>query len=191
MKFSTTYQPALRRQRFVVFVYGSLRKGFGNHRLLDQPSTKFIGEASIRAKLYTQHWGWPFIAFSRSQRNRVVGEIYEVDYTTFCHLDSLEGYSRRAQWCLFNRKHAIATLKTGLYNYARRTKVWVYEGGHGLQQSSGSTEITSGDWKIAKIEHDGPHGFGRFDRQQSYTGTTDDEEDEEDDVRCTSHTDVS
>jgi gamma-glutamylaminecyclotransferase len=152
MKFSHTYQPKLRRSRFMVFVYGSLRKGFGNHVLLQQPSTKFIGRATIRAKLFTQHWGWPFIIFSRSNANRVVGEIYEVDYTTFCRLDGLEGYTRGVYWCLFNRKHAVATSKADM----TKMTVWVYEGGRGLQQAQHKTELPSGDWRIAKQEHDCP-----------------------------------
>jgi gamma-glutamylcyclotransferase (GGCT)/AIG2-like uncharacterized protein YtfP len=148
MKFSSNYQPRLQRSRFLVFVYGSLRKGFGNHALLKEPSTKFIGPATIRAKLFTQHWGWPFIIFSQSNKNHVVGEIYEVNYTTFQRLDALEGYSPRHSYGLFVRKHANATM--GLL----QIRVWVYEGGLGLQGSGTKTELPSGDWRIARQEHD-------------------------------------
>lgn len=61
MKFSSTYQPVrvpLTDRRYKVFVYGSLRQGFGNHTILkESPTTKFIGYATIRAKLFTAHWG--------------------------------------------------------------------------------------------------------------------------------------
>lgn len=130
----------------LVFVYGSLRQGFGNHGLLAENNAKFIGNSTIRARLYTEHWGWPFIKFSWSNKERVVGEVYEVDRPCMNRLDQLEGYSYNRSHNLFNRKRATTD---------KGQIVWIYEGGESLLQrtSISAVHIKSGDWKIAKNEH--------------------------------------
>ena len=167
MLFSSTYQPKripIEQQRFLVFVYGSLLSGFGNHRLLEEPETnvKFIGRASIRANLYTQHWGFPFILLSHSNKDRVLGEIYEVDYKTFRRLDSLEGYRRGRREKSSNHYNRKKVTATQLFRFAysiepenKSLKVWAYEGGDCYWNSyRGATHIASGDWKAAKTQYE-------------------------------------
>lgn len=68
-----------------VFVYGTLKRGFHNHRLL--AGTKYIGTDFIRGTLI--NFGLPgVIAGERA----VEGEIYEVDDATLARLDLLEGH---------------------------------------------------------------------------------------------------
>jgi gamma-glutamylcyclotransferase (GGCT)/AIG2-like uncharacterized protein YtfP len=57
-----------------VFVYGSLKKGFGNHSLLTD--SHYLGP-------------YPGVV---SGEGIIHGELYEVDDTTFSRLDRLEGY---------------------------------------------------------------------------------------------------
>ncbi len=73
----------------LLFVYGTLKRGFWNNALLKR--AKFIGEGVTRErfKLYTV--GFPY-AVPDSGGLPVKGEVYEVDQKTLSELDNLEGY---------------------------------------------------------------------------------------------------
>jgi len=129
---------------FLVFVYGSLLKGLGNHRLLENSGVKFVEETTVRAKLYTSHWAWPFMIFSLSNKDKLKGEVYEVDLATFRRLDMLEGYSPGRCDGLFIRKNATT---------ASGKTVWIYEGGPGLRFDRQNTLIKSGDWRVAYTDY--------------------------------------
>jgi gamma-glutamylcyclotransferase (GGCT)/AIG2-like uncharacterized protein YtfP len=157
--FSSSYQPnpknrGFKNRRFQVFVYGTLLKGFGNHRILEEsPTTLFIGSGTIRAKLYTQHWAYPFITLSSVNTDRVKGEIYEVDYYTLCSLDRLEGFDPRRHDNHYNRvkvvvhyekpDKVITELTSNLFPTAF---VYTYKVG------TIGEYIVSGDWRKAKDE---------------------------------------
>lgn len=72
-----------------IFVYGTLRKGFGNHRLLS--SAKFLGNARTNEKYGMFGGGIPFVN-KHTPHYPIVGEIYEVDEPTLKRLDGLEGH---------------------------------------------------------------------------------------------------
>lgn len=85
-----------------VFVYGTLRKGHGNHRLLK--NSPFLGYA-LTAKNYTMYvTGIPYVT-SKQETCRIVGEVYEVDVFTLHALDQLEGHPR-----FYRREEIQATL---------------------------------------------------------------------------------
>lgn len=73
-----------------VFCYGSLKRGYGNHRLLEQ--SDFISEDETENdKLQLRCFGaYPGVYLDGN--NTVKGELYEVDDETFRRLDGLEGY---------------------------------------------------------------------------------------------------
>ena len=80
-----------------VFVYGTLKRGYGNHRLLE--TAKFIGPATTIAKMVMigKHAAFPYLLgysyeFPTMEGHRVKGEVYEVDDATLAMLDTLEGY---------------------------------------------------------------------------------------------------
>lgn len=70
-----------------VFVYGSLKNGFHNHRLLEQ--SKFLGVASGEGYRMVSLGSFPGLLHGDKT---VVGELYEVDDNTFKSLDRLEGH---------------------------------------------------------------------------------------------------
>lgn len=72
-----------------IFVYGTLRRDFGNHSFLSQST--FKGTATTVEKFTLFCSGQiPFV--SRSQAiSTIVGEVYEVDNQTLRNLDALEG----------------------------------------------------------------------------------------------------
>ena len=74
-----------------VFVYGSLKSGYGNHPLLVEGDAKFLGEAetAMRYKMLSLG-GFPGVV--EGGDDSIKGEVYEVDDDTFRSLDFLEGY---------------------------------------------------------------------------------------------------
>jgi gamma-glutamylcyclotransferase (GGCT)/AIG2-like uncharacterized protein YtfP len=75
-----------------VFVYGSLLRGEGNHKLLR--NSELLGETTTPEGFGIIDLGW-FPGAIRTEKGKVVGEVYEVDDETLNRLDSLEGYNRR------------------------------------------------------------------------------------------------
>jgi gamma-glutamylcyclotransferase (GGCT)/AIG2-like uncharacterized protein YtfP len=71
-----------------VLVYGSLKKGFGNHPILRD--SEYLGEAQTLDSKYSMIslGGFPGLI---DGNHRIEGELYEVDEDTFHRLDMLEG----------------------------------------------------------------------------------------------------
>ena len=70
-----------------VFVYGTLKKGHGNHRLLE--NSRFIGEDSITGFDMYSTGGFPAVIPGDGV---VFGELYEVTPEELESLHRLEGY---------------------------------------------------------------------------------------------------
>ena len=110
-----------------VFVYGTLRAGQRNHRLLRRATA--LGPAST-VEPFAMHDLGAFPAIVAGGETPVVGEVYEVDAETLQALDRLEGYPH-------------------LYD---RVEVSLTDGGRALvytmqpRQVEGRPVIRSGDW---------------------------------------------
>lgn len=81
----------------LVGVYGTLRQGYGNHRLLQEPTTEFVGTGRTVETLVLQQAGIPYVSREKVNRpgykgSKVVIEVYKVTPTTLRRLDSLEGH---------------------------------------------------------------------------------------------------
>lgn len=72
-----------------VFVYGTLKQGFGNHRLLR--NSKFLGKAETQP-IFTMISLGAFPAVLVDGDVAIKGEVYEVDENTMQQLDWLEGH---------------------------------------------------------------------------------------------------
>lgn len=73
----------------LVFVYGSLKKGFGLDHLLK--TSQFIGEGVTKKgkfEMFTPNDAWPAIV---QGRYRIKGEVYRVSPETIERLDQAEG----------------------------------------------------------------------------------------------------
>jgi len=80
-----------------VFVYGSLKQGFGNHRLLS--FSQFLGEATTKDSHFSMISLGGFPGVFDDGESRISGEVYRVNDSTLRNLDGLESegsfYSRR------------------------------------------------------------------------------------------------
>lgn len=82
-------------QNFKIFVYGSLKKGFHNHDLLN--GAKFLGHYVTRNDYYVmtgKGHGFPFVYKMPNhwQAGYISGELYEVSAEQLEDLDILEGH---------------------------------------------------------------------------------------------------
>lgn len=70
-----------------VFVYGTLKQGFGNSGLLNRAS--YLGNAYIKGNMYSLG---VFPAVSLDGNYRILGEVYRIDEEILSELDRLEGF---------------------------------------------------------------------------------------------------
>ncbi len=112
----------------LVFVYGSLKRGFWNHRLL--LGAVFEGADCITGALHDLG-AVPAVALDDVRPTTVRGEVYTVDATTLERLDRLEGTPR-----LYQRTRV--RMSTG-------REAWVYV--MGAERLKCRPRIESGTWK--------------------------------------------
>jgi gamma-glutamylcyclotransferase (GGCT)/AIG2-like uncharacterized protein YtfP len=91
-----------------VFVYGTLMKGYKNHRLIDsQKTSKFLGKGVTQDNIFTMIDLVNFPGVIEKGVTNIVGEIYEIDLNTLQSLDYLEGHPnfyRRKVVNIINKK---------------------------------------------------------------------------------------
>ncbi len=90
-----------------VMVYGTLRKGMGNHQSYLM-SSKFLGEFEVPNFIMWTDRGStiPFISSINNDRYSILVEAYEIDsFKTFLDLDTLEGHPDFYERILINHKN--------------------------------------------------------------------------------------
>ena len=96
-----------------VFVYGTLKRGLYNHRLLERGNARFMGEVRTKRAQHVMllaDAGYPYLVKSTTDDARVIdGELYSVDDDTLTLLDELEEVSIRDVYARNNRGGAPAT----------------------------------------------------------------------------------
>lgn len=76
-----------------VFVYGTLKAGYGNNRLLKD--SEFLGVAVTKDKFGMIGYGYPMAAArGLGDQRRIVGEVYRVTDKVLADLDRLEWKGR-------------------------------------------------------------------------------------------------
>lgn len=100
-----------------VFVYGTLKKGYGNHRLLADKSLVGVGATDIRYNMIAG--GFPVI-MTADDGLPVKGEVYDItgDIPCLDSLDRLEG-----EGVMYHRREVPVTLENG-----DRVVCCIYEG---------------------------------------------------------------
>ena len=126
----------------LVFVYGTLMSGFGNNALLRNGNATLVQTATIVGEMYDLGC---FPGVKLRGKNKVKGEVWEVDKPTLERLDRLEG-----EGVLYKRK------KTCVANFYRgATDVWVYEI---MREQDEESLVASGDYR----KHYDTHPANRF-----------------------------
>ena len=73
-----------------VFVYGSLKKGFGNHHLLED--AEYVGKAETVSNDYTMYNLGAFPGVKEGGTTCITGEVYRVTDAELVRLHRLEGH---------------------------------------------------------------------------------------------------
>jgi gamma-glutamylcyclotransferase (GGCT)/AIG2-like uncharacterized protein YtfP len=124
----------------LVFVYGTLRKNEGNHRLLSYAKL-IAAQAWTKGKLIDTGFGYP--AMGLNSAKWTYGELYEVDEDTLSRLDQLEGFHGNQQSNLYDRITQRVITDQGHH------QAYVYVAGALLPDLE--KEIKSGDWKVYRL----------------------------------------
>lgn len=79
-------------KKYLLAVYGTLKRGFGNHYLLEEKNNKFLGKFVTKPE-FTMYslGGYPTI--TREGKTSLHVEVYEIDEQTLRNVYRLEGYS--------------------------------------------------------------------------------------------------
>ncbi len=123
----------------LVFVYGSLMRGFGNHPLIEAGT--FEGEACTAAATYRMHdlGAFPGVRPAPGtpgrSGERIRGEVYSVDDDGLAALDRLEGHPT------FYRRQRV--------QLADGREVWMYILQH---RERGMPIVPAGDWRAYRQE---------------------------------------
>ena len=105
------------RMEQLVFVYGTLKKGFSNHRLL--ASSELLGRARTVEAYAMYSTGVPIVIKDESV-SPITGELYRVGEATLVYLDSLEGHP---DWY---RREEVDVLLEAEDEEPRMEKAWIY-----------------------------------------------------------------
>lgn len=127
--------------KHMVFVYGSLKKSFGNNRLLY--NSKYIGEAVTLSSNFNMRSCGAFPAVVSRGKNSISGELYEVDDKTLTSIDILESNGR-----FYNR--SLVQVTTVSQPALKEFTAWIYL----LQNDYGMfCEDDYGRYKIVKDKY--------------------------------------
>lgn len=102
-------------ENHVVAVYGTLKRGHGNHRAYLEDS-KFVGRGKTKDKYPLIVDGLPYLVEKKGVGHNVEVEVFRVDDDTLRRLDALEGHP---QW--YRRKQVDIKLTTGAV-----VSAWIY-----------------------------------------------------------------
>ncbi len=106
----------IRRKLEKVFVYGTLRKGMGNHRLLEGSGFIGMGETVEQYGMYVLPGRIPYVKRRSGMKAVIVGEVYEVDEDTLRRIDRLEGHPD------FYRRRLVPVM----LNTEEKIRAWLY-----------------------------------------------------------------
>ena len=139
----------------LVFVYGTLQREFGNHRVMEYAGGEFVGNAQTMDKYPLIVDGLPYLLDSRGVGEHVQGEIYDVPDEGFTDLDRLEGhpsfYERRVRTFLLERTEEMTD------HNSRTKRAWVYFLNSHVPSIEGRTLHKS--YKDARINHDRQYAY--------------------------------
>jgi len=115
-----------------VFVYGTLKRGYSNHALLQ--GCGYLGVAQTVDKFAMYERGIPYVS-KQENKTQIIGELYLVDELCLNNLDMLEGHP---DWYKRELINVTCILNSGDF---KTIKAWLYFNKH---IPSSATQVTSG-----------------------------------------------
>jgi gamma-glutamylcyclotransferase (GGCT)/AIG2-like uncharacterized protein YtfP/cation transport regulator ChaC len=125
---------------FLVFVYGSLRKHEGNHRLLGEAEL-VAAQCRTEGRLYDTGFGFP--AMGETNSDKVYGELYRVTPEILRRLDALEGYYGESK-----NNHYSRVVRT-IYTDSGTLEAFVYV--YTEEKTRNLDRVELGDWKFHRM----------------------------------------
>jgi gamma-glutamylcyclotransferase (GGCT)/AIG2-like uncharacterized protein YtfP len=123
----------------IVFVYGTLRDGEGNHHYL-AGAQQLTRIAKARGRLVDTGCGYPAMLLDEKQWTH--GELYEVDNRMLRRLDRLEGYyGQNDSRNLYDRVEVAVETDQG----SVRALTYIFHKDDGLPP------IVGNDWKVDRL----------------------------------------
>ncbi|KAF0911465.1 hypothetical protein E2562_011117 [Oryza meyeriana var. granulata] len=130
----------------MVFVYGTLKRGFPNHPLLAASGSPFAGAASTAApaSLVVGPYSVPFLLPCRRPRSSssaghlISGELYAVSPRALVDLDALEGihlgvYERRRVTVIVEGEEVEVEAEAYLAHKSYAEALWLHCGGEAAE----------------------------------------------------------
>lgn len=115
----------------LIAVYGSLRGGLGNHRLI--ANSTYVGTCETEAEYSLYDLGY-YPGLKKNGNTAVTIEIYEVDNAIANSVDRLEGYSPDRESTFYDKEFIDTPFgKAGIYIYVPSVRE--------------DHLVESGDWK--------------------------------------------
>jgi gamma-glutamylcyclotransferase (GGCT)/AIG2-like uncharacterized protein YtfP len=120
----------MQNNKILIAAYGTLRKGYGNSRLVDIPSqTKWLGTGKTVEKYQMRASGIPYV--NKTPDTQIVVDIWEIDKDR--HLPSVDRLEGHPEW--YCREEVDIELNGNII------KAWLY-----FMEDSGSTIVKSGNY---------------------------------------------
>jgi gamma-glutamylaminecyclotransferase len=120
----------MENNKILIAAYGTLRKGYGNSRLVDIPSqTKWLGTGKTVKKYQMRASGIPYV--NKTPDTQIVVDIWEIDKDR--HLPSVDRLEGHPEW--YCREEVDIELNGNII------KAWLY-----FMEDSGSTIVKSGNY---------------------------------------------
>lgn len=123
--------------KHLVFVYGTLKKGFSNHHFLKDQ--EYLGKAEIKGTMISLRH---FPGVCLVGNDDILGEVYEINDETLKRLDHLEGHPS-----FYKRKEILAFYIDNLDQEVEANKAWCYTLPESYLQEGNHQRIPDGIWR--------------------------------------------
>jgi len=163
----------------LVFVYGSLMEGFGNHDILTRNGAHLVGDYRFVGGLMVSLGAFPAVV--TSQEGIVHGELYEVDANGLRDLDRLEGFNPDApKDSMYIRRNV--EIRPEDSDEIVRAEIYLWNSPRSIDYND---IVQSGDWRVRPLTEEQKANVNKaLDSTAAAIEALDDEfEDEDEDVR--------
>ena len=123
-----------------IFVYGTLRKGYGSRHGMLQEDGEFLGVAYSTNKIMYDLGAFPGVIHSDNEEDVIVGEVYTMNdpQETIAYLDVIEGVPT-----LYRREKVRVSLENG-----EELTTWMYI--YNAQTTRSYNRVASGDYYVVE-----------------------------------------